>query len=71
MNSPAPVSNSSDNETCRMTRVFPSPKRDLPPLALLDSLRAGVKSMRVALKAGASPNKIPVAIETAAVNART
>jgi len=65
---PAPISDTSDNATCVTTSDLPRPSRAPPSLPRALSLRAGVKSTRVARHAGARPNNTPANNEAAAVN---
>ena len=66
-NSPAPITSSSETATCATTSAFRSPKRD-DPAPGVPSFSANVSDGRVLCSAGASPNRIPVNSETAAVN---
>ena len=59
-NSPAPISSNSDSDTCAATSDLLSSERDAALELLPLSFSAGVRSRRVARKAGTIPNTIPV-----------
>ncbi len=69
--SPAPVIRSSDNATCATTRPFPNTFRWRPPNLADPVLRAKPGSTPVEPSAGASPRRMPVEIDNAAVKAAT
>ena len=67
-NNPAPTSSTRESASCAIARMRPG--RKVRVTALRTFFNAGARSIRVARHAGASPNRRPVTIDTAAVNPR-